>query len=87
MIAVLSSDERISEASWPVIRSAPSGSRGISAAMRVQRVEEEMGLHARLERRELRFAGQPPRLGFVALLGSERDGRLLEIRADELVAP
>ena len=56
----------------PVIRSAPPGSSWIERGDRVQRVEQEVRLHARLERGELRFGRQPPRLGLVALLGAQR---------------
>ena len=40
---------------------------------RVQRVEQEVRLHARLDRGELRLGGEPARLGLVALLGPQRE--------------
>jgi hypothetical protein len=52
---------------------------------RVERVEQEMRLHARLERRQLRLGRQTAGFGLVALLGSEGNGRVLEPMAQRLV--
>ena len=45
---------------------------------RVERVEQKVRLNAVLERRQLRFGGDPARLRFVALLRPQRHHRVVE---------
>ena len=83
--AALSSDERISEASCPVIRSAPSGSRGISDAMEFSVLNRKWGCTRDSSDASCASLASAAGLGLVALLRPQRERRLLEVGANELV--